>query len=98
MNDHTIAVFVPPETGAQSWLGWNLLRSIDYADYGYRLAVPRQERPWCSFAAQLPAWLDSVPAGYCYFRYQGGCIEAPVRETGRAKAQSTFRTDKEEFP
>lgn len=59
-------------TGAQSWLGVNLLRSFDYAQFGYRLAVPRQEHPWCFFAAETPSWFDGVPMD-CFDRlYDGG--------------------------
>ncbi len=60
------------ETGAVSWLGEHLLRSFDYADFGYRLAVPRQEHPWCFFAADMPAWLDGVPMDCLDRFYHGG--------------------------
>lgn len=60
------------ETGAQSWLGVNLLRSFDYTQFGYRLAVPKQVHPWCLFASEAPSWFDGVPMD-CFDRmYYGG--------------------------
>ena len=74
------------ETGAQSWLGWNFLRSLDYADYGYRLVVPQQDHPWCSFASGVPGWFDGVPRNYFDFLYQGGMVDASDMEKPMGEA------------
>ena len=60
------------ETGARSWMGENLLRSFDYASFGYQLAVPRQPVPWCLFADKKPGWFDGVPMGCFQGLYYGG--------------------------